>query len=67
MVVLPAPRLQLRKELIKAAGAGGSAGRAGTTGAAGGTPAGLPPRQGSPRGWAAGPRAPPSRPARPRQ
>lgn len=56
-----APLLQLRKELIRAQGAGGSGAARGPPGRRGGrgTPAGLPARRGSPRGWAAlAPRGP---------
>ena len=63
VVALPgaAPLLQLRKELIRAQGSGGSGAARGPPGRRGGrgTPAGLPAGRGSPRGWAAlAPRGP---------
>lgn len=69
-VALPgaAPLLQLRKELIRAQGAGGSGAARGPPGRRGGrgTPAGLPAGRGSPRGWAArDPPGPGPRPPRP--
>lgn len=70
MVALPgaAPLLQLRKELIRAQGAGGSGAARGPPGRQGGrgTPAGLPAGRGvTPRVGRAGPPGPGPRPPRP--